>query len=72
MDGWASVKKAAKYADISERTMRDWLKSGLKHSKPSGGMIRIRYSDIDDYLLKYQVNENFVDAVVDEILRDFN
>ena len=72
MDGWASVKKAAKYADISERTMRDWLKNGLKHSKPSAGMIRIRYSDIDEYLMKYQVDENFVDAVVDEILRDFN
>jgi hypothetical protein len=35
-------------------------------------MIRIRISDIDEYLLKYQVDENFVDAVVDEILRDFN
>ena len=52
--------------------MRDWLKNGLKHSKPSAGMIRIRISDIDEYLLKYQVDENFVDAVVDEILRDFN
>jgi hypothetical protein len=72
MDGWASVKKAAKYADISERTIRDGLKNGLKHSKPSAGMIPIRCSDIDDYLPKYQVDENFVDAVVVEILRDFN
>jgi hypothetical protein len=72
MDGWASVKKAAKYADISERTIRDWLKNGLKHSKASAGMIPIRCSDIDDYLPKYQVDENFVDAVVVEILRDFN
>jgi hypothetical protein len=72
MDGWASVKKAAKYADISERTIRDGLKNELKHSKPSAGMIPIRCSDIDDYLPKYQVDENFVDAVVVEILRDFN
>ena len=50
MEGWARVKKAAKYADVSERTMRSWMKDGLRYSRLSSGMIRIRYSAIDDFL----------------------
>ena len=44
MEGWACIKKAAQYADVSVRTMRDWLKEGLKHSRLPSGTIRIRYS----------------------------
>ena len=71
MEGWASIKNAAKYADVSVRTMRDLLKRGLKHSRVSSGMIRIRYSDIDEFLMQYQVSENQIDKIVDEVLRDF-
>ena len=72
MRGWASVKDAAKYAGFSERTIRKFLKQGLKHSRLPSGTIRIRYKDIDDYLEQFQVNENQVDAIVDEIFKDFN
>jgi hypothetical protein len=71
MEGWASIKNAAKYADVSVRTMRDLLKRGLKHSRVSSGMIRIRYSDIDDFFMQYQVSENQIYKIVDEVLRDF-
>jgi hypothetical protein len=53
MEGWASIKIAAKYADVSVRTMRGLLKRGLKHSRVSSGMIRIRYSDIDEFFMQY-------------------
>ena len=72
MVGWVNVKNAAKYADVSERKMRDWLKEGLKHSRLPSGTIRIRYSDIDEYLEQFQVNDNLVDNVVDEIMNDLN
>ena len=71
MEGWASIKNAAKYADVSVRTMRDLLKRGLKHSRVSSGMIRIRYSDIDEFFTQYQVSENQIDNIVDEVMRDF-
>jgi hypothetical protein len=71
MEGWASIKNAAKYADVSVRTMRGMLKGGLKHSRLSSGMIRIRYSDIDEFFMQYQVSENQIDKIVDEALRDF-
>ena len=72
MVGWCKVKNAAKYADISERIIREWLKEGLKHSRLPSGTIRIRYSDIDEYLEQFQVNDNLVDNVVDEIMNDLN
>jgi excisionase family DNA binding protein len=71
MEGWASVKKAAQYADVSVRTMRDWLKEGLKHSRLPSGTIRIRYSDVNEYLEQFQVNEHAIDAMVDEVLKEF-
>lgn len=72
MEGWASVKKAAKYADISERTFRDWLKEGLKHSRLNAKTIRIRYVDIDEFLEQFQVDDHLVDNLVDSVMRDFN
>jgi hypothetical protein len=50
--------------------MRKLLKQGLKHSRLQSGTIRIRYQDIDEYLEQFQVNENRVDAIVNEILKD--
>jgi hypothetical protein len=71
MEGWASIKNAAKYADISVRTMRGMLKRGLKHSRLSSGMIRIRYNDIDEFFMQYQVSENQIDKIIDEVLSGF-
>jgi predicted site-specific integrase-resolvase len=73
MQGWASVKKAAKYADVSERTMRSWLKKGLKYSRLPSGMIRIQYSAIDEFLKNFTSDELCkVDAIVDEVMRGFS
>ena len=72
MVGWCKAKNAAKFADVSERKIRDWLKEGLKHSRLPSGTIRIRYSYIDEYLEQFQVNDNLVDTVVDEIMNDFS
>jgi hypothetical protein len=69
MQGWAKIKRAAKFADIGERTMREWLKQGLKHSRLSTGTILIRYSDIDDWLESFAVDIDQVDQIVDEVCR---
>ena len=70
MEGWASVKKAAKYADVSERTMRSWMKDGLRYSRLPSGMIRIRYSAVVEFLEAHQVDERKrLDAIVDEVMR---
>lgn len=72
MEGWASVKKAAKYADVSERTMRSWMKDGLRYSRLPSGMIRIRYSAVVEFLEAHQVDERKrVVATVDEVMGEF-
>jgi excisionase family DNA binding protein len=68
--GWAKVKEAAKYAGVSVRTLRDWLKNGLRHSRVSAGMILVSYAAIDEYLVRFEVNENQVDEIVDEMTQE--
>lgn len=72
MKGWANVKNAAKYADVSERTVRNWLKEGLKHSRLNAKTIRIQYSDIDDFLEQFQVDGHIVDNIVDSVFSDLS
>ena len=68
--GWAKVKVAAEYAGVSVRTLRDWLKNGLRHSRVSAGMILVSYAAIDEYLVGFEVNENHVNDIVDEVMHE--
>lgn len=70
MNGWVKIKPAAEYAGIKERTMRGWLKDGLKHSCLPSGTILIKYECIDAYLEAFAVKEDQVDAIVNETLKD--
>jgi excisionase family DNA binding protein len=68
--GWAKVKEAAKYAGVSVRTLRDWLKNGLRHSRLSAGMILVSYAAIDEYLVGFEVHKNQVDDIVDKVMHE--
>jgi len=72
VEGWGQVKKAARYAGISERTFRNWLKEGLKHTRLPTGTILIKYSYIDEYLESFSCRENEVERIVNETLLEFN
>jgi hypothetical protein len=71
MQGWAKIKAAAKYAGMSERTLREWLKKGLPHSVLPSGTILLKFSAIDDFLESYSVKENEIDTLVEDVMRDF-
>jgi hypothetical protein len=64
--GWAKAKVAARYAGVSERTFRQWLKDGLKHSRLRSGTILVKYEWIDEYLENCAVTDT-----LDEINRIF-
>ena len=70
-DGWAKVKKAARYTGVSERTFRPLLKKGLRHVRLPSGTILVRYKDIDEFLERFIVDENRVDEIVDDVCREF-
>jgi excisionase family DNA binding protein len=70
MDGWVKIKPAAKYVGMSPRTVRSWLKTGLKHARLPGGAVLIRYEWLDAYLEEFAAKEDQVDKIVNETLRD--
>jgi excisionase family DNA binding protein len=51
--GWLKIKDAAKYAGVSERTLEDWLKQGLKFAQIPSGLRLIKPEWIDNYLERY-------------------
>ncbi|MFH1102445.1 MAG: hypothetical protein V1714_01590 [Pseudomonadota bacterium] len=69
MNGWGKVRDASKYAGISPRTFRAWLKEGLAHSRMPSGTILIRFADVDFFLKKFEVRENKTVQIADEVVR---
>lgn len=72
MDGWGKVKTAAKYAGVSERTLRTWLKQGLRHAKLPSGIVLIKYDFVAEFLSNYGVKDGVLDGIVDDVLRDLS
>jgi len=70
LEGWGKIKSAARYAGVCERTLREWLKLGLKYSKLRSGMILIRYGDIDQFLESFLHEDNRVEKLVEEVCRE--
>ena len=68
--GYTKAKEAAKYAGVSERTFRDWPRNGLRHIRLPSGTILIPYAWIDEYLMGFEVNENHVNDIVDEMMQE--
>jgi len=67
MTGWIKIKGAARYCGVSVRTFRGWLKKGLRHSRMSSGSVLIKISWLDEYLAGFEVQENHVDKITEEI-----
>ena len=71
MQGWFKIKGAAGYSDLSPRTMRALLKQGLPYSRLPSGTVLISREALDDFFSRFEVRENQVDQIVDEVVRDF-
>lgn len=69
-EGWGKIKAAAQYAGLSERTMRDLLKNGLKCSRLPSGTILIKFTSIDEYLEQFTDHQNKIDEIVDSTLKE--
>lgn len=70
--GWAKIKQAAPYGGVKERTFRKWLREGLKYSRLPSGTILVKYSEIDKFLESYEVRDNEINKIVDEVCNDLN
>jgi hypothetical protein len=72
MTGWTKVKGAARYAGVSERSFRKWLKDGLRHVIINTGTILIKYSWVDEFLENFEIQDNEVQRIVNEVEREMN
>ena len=70
MQGWTKIKGAAVYAGVSERTVRNWMKRGLRYSRLESGTVLFFYRWIDQHLERFEVNENIADAIVNEAIAE--
>lgn len=52
---WLNGQEACRYAGICPDTLRAWLAAGLVHSR-IGSLLRIKTTDIDEYIARHQVN----------------
>ena len=66
-EGWGKIKAAASYAGVSERTVEDWLKQGLKCSHLPSGLRLIKYEWVDEFLGGFANSSNRVDVIVNEV-----
>jgi hypothetical protein len=70
--GYAKVKEAARYAGVSPRTLRKFLRQGLKHARLPTGTMLIRYGWIDEFLggFKVETGQDRLDKLVEEVTRE--
>ncbi len=69
MSEWLRIKAAAKYSKISERTIRTWMKEGMRHSR-IGHTVLIRSDWIDEYLQEHEDrSQSEIDAIVNEFCK---
>jgi hypothetical protein len=72
MEGWAKIRAAAAYACVSPRTMRKWLKQDLRHARLPSGTILIKYDAVDEFISKYEEQQNVADLIVAELEKELS
>ncbi len=70
VNGWGKVKEVASYAGVSERTVEEWIKKGLRCSRLPTGLRLVKYQWVDEFLEKYADSFNRVDQIVDDLVQD--
>jgi len=69
---WMKIKTLAADTNVSERTVRSWLKAGLRHSRLPTGTILVKREWRDKFLESHEIRINEVDRLVDETLRELS
>ena len=68
MKKWLSISEGSEYSGVSEKTFRSWLKQGLRHSRVSAGLIRVRVDAVDDFLQSFETDTNEASRICDQVI----
>jgi hypothetical protein len=66
--GWRKIRGAAEYCGLSERTLRNLLKTGLPHSRLPSGTLLISLRRLDEYLEALEVKRDAINDLVDDVM----
>lgn len=67
--GYLSLDKAASWAGVSVRTIKRWISKGLPtYQAGPREKVLIRPADIDAFLIRQQVHQPDLDAMVADVL----
>ena len=69
--GWLRKNTAARYANVSVRTIETWLHLGLKRAKVRN-IVLIKTEWLDEWLAQFQVNKGSkteIEGIVNEVLK---
>jgi hypothetical protein len=66
--GWGKIKAVAAYAGVSERTVDNWLKQGLRCVHLPSRLRLIKFEWIDNFLEGFDTPSDQVDEIVEEVL----
>jgi len=67
--GWANPHQAAIYMGIAHRDVCEMVASGvLVHSRIGQRNIRMRYSDLDEYMISKRSARIDIGAIVDDVM----
>jgi excisionase family DNA binding protein len=65
---YLSIRNAAEFVDVSDRTIKRWMTRGLPFYR-IGGIVRIRPEELEAYINNHSVSGNLtVKRAVDSIL----
>ncbi len=70
--GFMSLDTAAKWADVSRKTVQRWISKGLPvYQEGPRSKVLIRPADIDEFLTRRQLAQPELDQMVAQVMKDF-
>jgi hypothetical protein len=51
---WLTIKGAAEWAAVSERTIHSWMTEGMRYRRRSTGMVRIKPEWVDEFIEQWE------------------
>jgi predicted site-specific integrase-resolvase len=68
MSGWFRIPQAAEYAGVSPRTLREWMREGLKYSRIHG-IVLLKPEWIDEFVERFAGTSNRADEIAEGLMR---
>lgn len=70
MEAFITLEQAAQHVGVTPRTLRKWLKEGLKHVRVSSRLIRTKMEWVEDYMAAHLHSRNHIEELVNSVLGD--